>query len=153
MSRGGKPMSRSTYVSAFIVYLALQSRLGFSQTTPLPLPVLRGASVDTVIVFDPKTGVFNYSYTVRNSTGSTGEINIFEVDITTTAGALPSAGGLESSATGYLAVISGSVKATLGDTILPVGIVDSPSNWDSGINSNGGDVKSPGVNSTEHGRI
>jgi|GEM_PF-6037651 len=109
----------------------------YSQNSYPAPPILKGSGADVAISLDPATGVFRYEYAVSNSSTSTGEITAFHVDITTTSGVLPRSTGLVNTATDYLALTSNANLTNLGESVVPVAIVNSPSRWDSDINSNG----------------
>jgi hypothetical protein len=49
--------------------------------TPEQIPIFTSAEVDTTVTFDPTSGLYTYNYTLTNPSSNTGEIDLFEVDI------------------------------------------------------------------------
>lgn len=137
MSTKVNKMNRHQKVLLPLNLILLSSALCYSQTIGSAPPAVKGATADATVSFDPATGIFQYTYTVGNSSASTAGITSFEVDITTTSGTLPSSDGLSSSAVGYLTNTSVVNLAVLRASIIPVGIVNQPPSWDDAISARG----------------
>ncbi len=112
----------------------LLANFGHAQTPTLPLGIpLTTATVDVTVKYDPKEDIFAYSYSVSNSSQSVGEIDSFDLDISTIVGGSSlSSNGLLNSATGYHSLGTTKLAAQVEDATVPVGFHSQPLGWHSG---------------------
>ena len=105
----------------------------------LPLPYIKGATINPKVAFNSSTGIFTYQYIITNFPNSIGSISGVWFDIYLPKGAqLPSTQGLRDNIAVVLS--EGSEQDTYQEVkgeVVPIAFTEAPSGWDGGYTGDG----------------